>query len=158
MTTARITISFAVPVGYTSGDYTYLHGNDGSGSIDYDTALNNAKFQLFPRGGGIYGWGHAPWGKSPWGKAYSVRVNGWGHLPWGKTPWGRGTALIAAAYRVTECGEYKFAFNCYDSLGNLHAGTPEEITAYVHIAPPAPTGLTKNSYDKATDVLILDAA
>ena len=33
---ALITIQFAVPVGYLPGDYAMLHGNSGSGNIDYD--------------------------------------------------------------------------------------------------------------------------
>ena len=87
-----------------------------------------------------------------------MRAPGWGHLPWGHFPWGCGTALIQAKHRVDRCGDYNFAFACYDALGNLHEGTPEEATVVVHIAPPAPPGLKKNSYDKDTDVLVLDVA
>jgi hypothetical protein len=47
---------------------------------------------------------------------------------------------------------------CYDELGNLHEGSPEEITVHVHITPDAPDGLTKYSYNKTTDGLVLNAA
>lgn len=155
---ALITIEFAVPVGYNDGDYAKLHGNGGSGDIDWNSPISEEIFNLFPRGAGIFGFGHAPWGHFRWGHAHSMRTPGWGHLPWGHFPWGHGTALITATYEVDDCGAYKFGFACYDKLGNLHVGSPEEVTVNVHIAPAAPTGLKKNSYDKATDILVLDAA
>lgn len=155
---ARITIIWAVPVGYQPGDYAMLYGNGGSGDIDYDAPLTPEKYQLFPDNGGIFGWGQAPWGQFPWGYGWSARVPGWGQLPWGQFPWGYGTALITVKYDVSVCGEYKFALKVFDKLGNPSSGTPEELEASVHIAPPAPTGLNKNSYDKDTDILILDAA
>jgi hypothetical protein len=154
---AIITIRFCVPPGHEAGDYARLHGNGGSGAIDWDNPISNQIFDLFPKGAGIYGYGHAPWGHSRWGHAHSMGTAGWGHMPWGHFPWGHGTAVITAQYRATECGEYKFAFKCYDELGNAHEGTPDEVTVDVHIAPPAPTGLKKVSYDKATDFLILEA-
>jgi len=155
---ANITIEFTVPVGYQRGDYARLHGNGGSGDIDWNTPVSKEVFDLFPRGAGIYGWGHAPWSRFRWGCAHSMRTGGWGHLPWGRFPWGHGTAVIAALHKVDSCGVYKYGFACYDPAGNLHEGAPQEITVVVHIAPPAPTGLTKNSYNPETDVLVLDAA
>lgn len=155
---AIVTIRFIVPAGHKDGDYAQLHGNGGSGDIDWEEPLSQENFELFPNGGGIFGWGHAPWGHFRWGRAHSMRVNGWGHLPWGHFPWGHGTSVIEARYGVDECGDYKFGFACYDIEGNQHEGAPDEVTAVVHIAPPAPTGLVKNSYDKDTDILILDAA
>ena len=155
---AIITIEFIVPVGYEQGDYAILHGNGGDGDIDWDNPVDNNIYDLFPDGGGIFGWGHAPWGHFRWGHAHSKRTAGWGHLPWGHFPWGHGTGVIRAAQQVDYCGDYKYGFKCYDKLGNLHTGTPEEASVSVHIAPPAPTGLKKNSYDKDTDVLVLDVA
>ena len=80
---ARITIIWAVPAGYSEGDYAMLFGNGGGEGvgIDYDTPLTNEKFLLFPDGGGIFGWGHAPWGHFAWGHAWATRVAGWYHLP-----------------------------------------------------------------------------
>ena len=153
-----ITIEFVVPVGYEESDYAYLHGNGGSGNIDWNNPLLEYIFELFPNGAGIYGWGYAPWGHFRWGRAHSQRAAGWGHLPWGKFPWGHGTTVITATYQVNSCGQYKFGFACYDRLGNLHEGTPEEVTVHIHIAPPVPAGLKKNSYNKDTDVLVLNAA
>jgi len=156
--TALITVQFVVPAGHVPGDYARLHGNGGSGDIDWDTPATNAVYDLFPSGAGIYGWGHAPWGHYRWGHGHSMRTLGWGHLPWGHYPWGHGSALIAATYEASACGEYKFGFACYDKAGNLHEGAPEEVAVHVHIAPDAPTGLKKSSYNKDTDVLVLDAA
>jgi hypothetical protein len=155
---ALITIQFAVPVGHLLGDYVMLHGNSGSGNIDWNTPLSNTKFELFPNGAGIYRFGHAPFGHFPFGHAYSMRTPSFGHLPFGHFPFGYGTALIKAVIKVESCGDYKFAFACYDKLGNLQTGTPEEVTVSVHLAPPAPDGLTKYSYNKDTDVLVLNAA
>jgi len=155
---ALITIQWSVPVGYDAGDYAMLCGNNGEGDIDWDNPLTNQRFELFPAGAGIYGWGHAPWGHHRWGHPHSMRTAGWGHLSWGHFPWGLGTAIITANHTVTACGDYKFGFACYDKLGNPHEGEPEEASLEIHIAPPAPTGLTKNSYDKDTDILILNAA
>lgn len=155
---AIITVWFAVPAGYQPGDYAHLHGNGGSGVIDWDTPINNTIYQLFPDGAGIYGWGRAPWGHFPWGRGFSMRTAGWGHLPWGRFPWGHGTAIIQAQVQVETCGDYKFGFAVYDKLGNEHEGTPDEEEIEVHISPPAPAGLKKNSYNKDTDVLVLDVA
>ena len=158
MSKAQVTIQFTVPAEYQPGDYAKLHGNGGAGSIDWNNPVNNEQFDLFPDGAGIYGWGHMPWGHFAWGHAHSQRTPGWGHMPWGHFPWGYGTPTIRAQVIVTACGDYKFGFKCYDALGNAHTGTPEEADAIVHIAPDAPTGLKKNSYNKTTDVFVLDAA
>ena len=155
---ALITIEFVVPVGYQDGDYARLHGNGGSGDINWNNPVAEDVFDLFPDGAGIYGWGYAPWGHFRWGRAHCQRAAGWGYLPWGRFPWGHGTAVITATYQADGCGQYKFGFACYDQLGNLHEGTPEEAIVHIHIAPSAPTGLKKNSYNKETDILVLDAA
>lgn len=155
---ALITIDFVVPVGHERGDYAKLHGNNGEGALDWGSPLSNEVFNLFPRGAGIYGWGGAPWGEFRWGHAHSMRTPGWGQLPWGRAPWGYGTSVIQARHSVNSCGDYKFGFACYDALGNLHEGSPEEAGVEIHIAPSAPAGLRKNSYNKETDVLLLDAA
>jgi len=153
-----ITIQFAVPVGYEDGDYARLHGDGASGTIDWNNPINNNIYPLFPDGAGIFGWGRCPWGHFPWSRAHSLRADGWAHLPWGRFPWGHGTAIITAVYEVDVCGKYKFGFACYDKLGNIHEGTPEQVEVDVHVAPPAPSGLKKNSYNKDTDILILDVA
>jgi len=155
---AVVTIKFVVPVGYQQGDYAQLHGNGGSGSIDWGSPLTNDIYDLFPNRSGIYGWGHAPWGHFRWGHCHSMRSLGFGHLPWGHFPWGHGTAMLIINHRVETCGAYKFGLACYDSLGNVHQGSPEEVTIHVHITPSKPTGLKKNTYNKTTDILVLDAA
>ena len=43
---AKITILWAVPAGYSIGDYARLYGNNGSGDIDYTRPLTNNKFDL----------------------------------------------------------------------------------------------------------------
>jgi len=155
---AIITVEFTVPVGYEQGDWAQLHSNDGDGDIDWENPISDEIFGLFPSGAGIYGWGHAPWGHFPWGYAYSMRTAGWGHLPWGHFPWGRGSAVISARHKVSDCGFYEFGFACYDQFGNAYSDSAEEISLDIHIAPPAPGGLKKNSYNKTTDVLVLDVA
>jgi hypothetical protein len=156
---AKITLQFAVPTGHEVGDYAVLYGNGGSGDIDWQTPLlGGRKFDLFPNGAGIYGWGFAPWGDFSWGDAFSMRTRGWGYELWGFSPWGFGTAIIETDIVVDSCGLYKFAFTCFDSLGNPDEGDPEEVSVEVHTAPPTPTGLKKVSYDKDTDVLVLEAA
>ena len=156
---AKIALQFAVPADHQLGDYAVLYGNSGSGDIDWDAPLfNGRKFNLFPGGVGIYGWGFAPWGDFPWGDAHSMRTRGWGELPWAFFPWGLGTAIIEASIIVDSCGLYKFAFACFDSLGNPDEGDPGEVSVEVHTAPLAPTGLKKVSCDPDTDVLVLEAA
>ena len=153
---AHITVSFVVPTGYVPGDYAVLHGDNAGGEgIDWDTPLTGRQLPLFPGGLGIHGWGHAPWGHFPWGHAFSDGPLGWGHLPWGHFPWGYGTALIEDYIDVTACGDYVCAFACYDSLGNLHEGTPDQTAASVHISPPPPSDLKFSSYNKTTDTLVL---
>lgn len=155
---AIIILQFTVPVGHEKGDYAHLHGNGGEGEINWNLPLTNEVFDLFPKGSGIYGWGRAPWGYYPWGHTKSIRCNGWGSLPWGHYPWGHGTVVITAQVSIADCGIYKFGFACYDKFDNLHEGTPDEKILYIHIPPPTPTGLSKYSYNKDTDVLILSAA
>jgi len=155
---AKITIRFIVPAGYSDTDYAQLHGNGGSGAIDWDTPLNTRDYDLFPGGAGIFGWGGAPWGHFRWGHSHAMQTPGWGFQPWGRFPWGHGTGIIEATVTVHYCGDYKFALACYDQAGNGHEGSPQELEVTIHIAPPTPTGLTKTSYDKDTDILVLDAA
>lgn len=147
-----------MPQGYVHGDYARLFGNGGAGDIDWIDPLTNEKIDLFPGGSGIYGFGHAPFGHFPFGHAFSMRAPGFGHMPFGHFPFGHGTAMITIKYKVNDCGDYKFAFGCYDQTGNLHEGTPEEETLYIHIPPAVPKGLTKNNYNKTTGILTLDAA
>lgn len=156
--TASITIKFSVPIGYIPGDYAMLFSNGGAGDIDWNSPVNAAVYPLFPNGAGLLGFGHAPFGHHRFGHGHDQLTAGFGHAPFGHTPFGHGTAIIEASVRVTECGSYTYAFGCYDAAGNLHQGSPEEATANVHIASPPPTRLTKDSYNKTTDVLTLDAA
>jgi len=155
---AEVTIQHIVPSGYQPGDYARLHGNGGSGEIDWNNPLDTEQFDLFPNGAGIYGWYHGPWCHFAWGRAHSTGTPGWCHLPWGRFPWYHGTGIIDAKYVVDSCGDYKFGFKCYDQLGNAHTGTPDEAEVIIHIAPLQPTGLEKNTYDKETDILVLNAA
>jgi len=155
---AVIAIQFIVPLGYEPGDYMQLHSNNGVGSIDWDSPLNNQIFELFPGGAGCYGFGYAPFGQFRFGEPHPMGTAGFGEMPFGLFPFGYGSAVIEAGHQVAACGAWNFGFKAYDSLGNAHTGTPEEVTVHVHIAPPEPTRLSKNSYNKTTDVLVLNAA
>jgi len=154
---ARITISYIVPSGYEPGDYAVLFGNGGSGSIDYDTPLSAELWPFFPGGSGLYGFGHAPFGRFRFGHCWAMRTAGFGHLPWGRFPFGHGAVRIKAVDIVDECGDYKYALVAYDAAGNESADSPEEVTVTIHIAPAAPTGLIKTSYNRTTGDLILAA-
>ena len=154
---AKVKVDFVVAIGYESGDYAKLCGNGGSGAVDYNTPLSSDRYELFPNGSGIYGFGRAPFAVNRFGFGHSMRTAGFGDLPFGRNPFGYGSVWIIAATIVTACGDYKYGFACYDEAGNLHAGTPEEITVTVHIAPAAPSGLTKTSYNKTTGDLVLAA-
>ena len=149
---AKITIRWAVPAGYNLGDYAMLFWNEGSGDIDYTKPLVNSKFPLFPNNGGYLGWYHTPWYHFPWDHGQSSRCSGWYHLPWYHFPWYHGTTVISHNITVDFCGDYKFAFKIFDKLGNENTGTPQEVTASVHIAPPAPTGLKKGTYENYVTV------
>jgi len=153
---AIITVQYTVGLNYRLGDYARLHGNSGSGEIDWDTPITGDKIDIFPDGAGIYGYGHYPYGHNPYGHAAALGVAGYGHYPYGHNPYGYGAVSITSKVPVTRCGDYKFGFKVYDAAGNAHTGTPGEVTAVVHIAPPAPRGLKLNSYDPDTDILTLD--
>jgi len=155
---AIITVDFCVPAGYLPGDYCRLFSNGGSGAVDYETPVVPDVFELFPRGAGIYGFGLAPFGSFRFGSAHSMRTAGFGNLPFGRFPFGLGAVWVRAKSQVDSCGQYKFAFKAYDAAGNAGAGSPEEVSVDVHIAPPQPSGLVKVSYDKVTDILVLEAA
>ncbi len=155
---ATVTVQLVVPAGYAPGDYLQLHGDGGDGSIDWNTPVSNRSYDLFPGGAGIYGFGIAPFGRHRFGSSHSMSAPGFGRLPFGRFPFGHGTAVITARHRVLTCDTYKFAFAAYDAAGNQHTGTPGEVSVNVQIPPDAPTGLKKNSYNKTTDVLTLDAA
>jgi len=155
---AAVTISFAVPAAYNRGDYAVLYSNGGDGEIDFDTPVDSQRYELFPDGAGIYGFGHVPFGHYRFGHGSSIRTAGFGHMPFGHYPFGHGTAIVEATIEVEECGSYKFAFGCFDSAGNAHEGSPGEAEVEVHISPAAPAALTKTSFDKDTGVLVLAAA
>jgi len=155
--TALVTIEFIVPAGYRRGDYAKLHGNGGDGDIDWNNPLSDMAYELFPNGAGIFGFGLAPFGHHRFGRAHSMRTSGFGRLPFGRHPFGHGTGVVTVTHEVDECGEYEFGLACFDELGNLHVGSPEEASLSIHLAPDAPAGLKKDSYDKDTDVLVLDA-
>jgi len=154
---AIITISFYVPSGFLPGDYVKLHGNGGEGDINWDMPLIDSPIELFPEGKGILGFGHTPFGNTPFGLAWSVGIPGFGQQPFGAVSFGYGAVQISVIWRVYTEGDYLFGFASYDAAGNKHSGSPEEIPVPVCIAPPAPMGLVRNSYDKDTDVLVLDA-
>jgi len=156
MSNAMVTIQHVVPAGYTPDDYLLLHGNGGEGDIDWNDPVSPEKHSLFPDGAGIYGFGHAPFGHHRFGHGHSMRTAGFGHLPFGHHPFGHGTAIIIAKVEVDACGHHKFAFAAYDKAGNLHVGTPDEVITYIHLPPAAPGRLKKNSYNKDTDILVLD--
>ena len=153
-----VTIQFVVPLGYMPGDYAMLHGNSGSGSIDWNTPVTPRRYELYPRGTGLYGFGRAPFGRHRFGRSHASGTPGFGRLPFGRHPFGHGTTVIEASELLTECGTYNYGFACYDEIGNVHSGTPDEVTLEVHTEPEQPPGLVKNSYNKQTDVLILDVA
>ncbi len=151
----RVTVKFVVPAGYSQGDYCVLYSNGGSGSVD--TQVSGIEHGLFARGG-IYGFGKTPFGKSRFGKGLSLGTVGFGKNPFGKGCFGHGSAEVSESVDITDCGSWLFSFYCYDEFGNIHTGTPEELAVIVHMAPDAPDGLTKTSYNKTTDILILSAA
>ncbi len=154
---ARITLQLIVPGNYRPGDYARLHGDNGSGTIDWETPINDKIIDLFPDGAGRYGWGRLPWGNFPWGRGLSMRTPGWGRLPWGRFPWGRGAIVIKVDYIVYSCGTYKFGFACCDEARNQHVGTPSEVSVDVHVAPLRPVKrLALNNYNKTTNTLTLD--
>jgi len=155
---ALVTIEYIVPAGYEQGDYAKLHGNGGVGPVDWNNSVSDVVYDLFPNGAGIFGFGHAPFGHHRFGHAHSMRTSGFGRLPFGHHPFGHGTGVVTATYEVEDCGDYKFGLACYDEIGNAHVGTPEEAALEIHLASSVPTGLKKYSYDKDTDVLILDVA
>lgn len=154
----KITLQFVVPSGFRKGDYAKLFSDAGSGTIDYDTPVDNRLYQLFPAGAGVFGFGHAPFGRFRFGHAHAMRAVGFGHLPFGHFPFGLASAEITAVHQVAACGTYKYAFKVYDAAGNPQSGAPDEISVTVHTAPAKPAGLKKQSYNKTTDVLTLEVA
>jgi hypothetical protein len=152
---ATITVKFVVPLTARPGDYAMLYSNNGDGAIDFAAPLTSERIDLFPNGAGNYGFGLAPFGEFPWGMALSVDTQGFGLLPFGYLPWGCGGVLIERTVTVEECGDWLLAFKTFDALGNENVGTPGQAAANVHVAPPAPLGLKKISYNKVTGDLTL---
>ncbi len=152
---AVITITSLIPAGYAQGDYAQLHSNGGSGEIDWNTPVDTTRYDLFPDGAGLHGFGHGPFGSFPFGHAWADRVRGFGHLPFGDFPFGSGCVQIEATHRVTQCGAYKYGLACYDESGNAHSGSPAEASVDVHIAPAAPAGLRQSTYSRSAATLTL---
>jgi hypothetical protein len=150
-----IAVSFVVPLGARPGDTARLYSNGGGGDIDWDTPATGGVFDLFPGGAGNYGFGLAPFGLFRWGLPYSKNTLGFGLLPFGLSPWGLGAVLVRDTVEAEDCGDYKFAFGAFDPAGNWQEGTPGQGQIEVHIAPPAPFGLKKDTYNPDTDILIL---
>ena len=141
----NVSISFAVG-SYAPGDYVRLHGNSGSGSVDWTNPVDNKKTELFQNDSGYFGWGHIRWGHFRWGHGDARNVAGWGHLPWGNFAWGRGAAIVLVHQQIIDPGYWRFGFSAYDSAGNVHSGTPGETEEYVSLTPQQPSVLKKNNY------------
>ena len=156
MSKAKITITQIVPSGHAPGSYAQLHGDGATGTIDWDTPITPAKQPLFPNGSGLYGFGHGPFGHHRFGRSHAQGTAGFGYQSFGSHPFGHGAVEITASPIVTTCGTYKFAFACYDQAGNLHTGTPQEVSVEVHLNPDPPSGLKLSAYNKTTGNLTLD--
>lgn len=153
---ALIKVVFPVADGYSEGDYARLYSNGGSGEVDYSEPIESASFDLFPEGAGVHGWGHQRWYNFPWYHGDKRNLPGWYNMPWYHFPWYHGRVCIVAETEVQECGDYKFGFKLYDQLDNEQVGDQVEVDLAVHIAPPQPDRMTKESYDKDTDILVLN--
>jgi hypothetical protein len=153
---AKITVIFPVRPGYSQGDYAMLYTNGGIGNVDYSEPIDDTAYELFPDGAGIFGYGFGAYGHFPYGRGDVRKTDGYGHLPYGYTPYGFAGVFIPAETIVESCGEYRFGFKVYDSVGNLQIGNQHDAVISVHIAPPQPTGLKKNNYNKDTHILVLN--
>ena len=52
-------------------------------------------------------------------------------------------------------GYTAYGFNAYDSKGNIHAGTPDEESAWVFPIPKQPSTPSYNYYSNESDLLVL---
>jgi len=155
-TPGQVTVKFAVPLGHEPGDYALLYSNNGSGAIDWDTPFSAKQIPLFPNGAGNYGFGYSPFGYGPFGLPWGKNLTrGFGDTPFGYSPFGFGADLITERLEISDCGNWLFGVTCFDALGNEHTGTPNQVSATVHVAPPRPAALQKDSYDADTDILTL---
>lgn len=159
MSKAIITIKFLATPDHRPGDYAQLYSNGGDGDIDWNTPVSSRRHPLYPGDAGQYGFGRTPFGRTPFGHGQAIGVNtGFGHGPFGRTPFGHGATVVTATHAVTACGMYKYGIKTFDAAGNENEGTPAEETLSVHVTPPRATPLKPLSYDKATDILILEVA
>jgi hypothetical protein len=88
---------------------------------------------------------------APLGGRLELMPDGAEDLPWYEFT---GDIDFEKTITVSSCGTWLFAVKLFDKLGN--ASEAAEVEAFVHMAPDAPTGLKKNSYDSETKVLVLD--
>lgn len=149
----NIAIDFRVPSGMTRGDYVRLFGNGGSGAVNYTTPLDSSRYDLFRGDSGLFGWSKGRWGHHTWGRQDARGVNGWGKLKWGDFGWGYGAAEINIVRQEQSPATYIYAFQAYDTAGNLDTGTPDEEAALVCPLPKRPLALKRNSYNSTTDVI-----
>jgi len=157
MAKAKATIKWPVPAGYKPGDYAVLCANDGlGGAVDFNNQIST--HDLFRRGAGIYSVYRTPCYTTRCYKPSAQRTGGPYSTPCYKGCCGHTPNVIETTVDIAECGSWKYAFAVYDSLGNIYEGTAEEVAIEVHIEPDKPTGLKKVSYNKTTDILILEAA
>lgn len=122
------------PDTYAAGDYLALHGDAGSGTIDYDLPLGPIRLPY---------------------EAFGA-VRGWGSLSWGRFPWGHGFYRPELTYAAQTPGLYQFAMQGYDRIGNLNEGTPAVASTYIDLVPVAPlAGPAVTAYDGSTLTLSL---
>jgi len=154
---ATVTIDFLAPADAAPGDYAQLFSNGGDGAIDYDTPADAMRYDLAPNGARTLGFGEGPYGLMPFGDAVAAGLLGYGEGPYGVMPFGGGCLTVRIEHRVDRCGAYRCAVRTFDALGNPQPDPCEELPLPIHIAPPAPTARpTKVSYNRATDVLVLN--
>lgn len=141
----RISLKMYTHSRYLASDRAkFYRGAAGAGNAD--TLIDDR--EIFPGGRNCGGWG-SQWG-SWWG--FDDYGPGWGEN-WGRGEWGFDCLEIRHLTDPLPSGVYPVKVTIEDEAGNESAGDTDTVTLATYPRPAK--NLTVQSYDKATDTLVL---
>ncbi|MCK4625006.1 MAG: hypothetical protein KAV00_06835 [Phycisphaerae bacterium] len=145
----RINIKVPTHSQYLADDRLRVYvGDDGVavGALDSDDIVDER--DIFPGGQYCGGWG------GRWGQAWGIGDYGpgWGHN-WGRGEWGFDCIMLEHITAPLPPGAYPVKITVLDTVDNESSGDTDTVTLATFPRPAS--NLAVQSYDKATDTLVL---
>lgn len=138
-----------LPIGST----LQIYSDNGTGEIDYDTALNNLPIPVWPAWQDKAGFGMSRFGFSDFGFDSSAAV-GFGKGSFGNGQFGLDADSLEWVSPQMQAGVYKFAVKVTDEAGKQSSSSETGEITVIPAARPA-EDVSISSFDKQTNQLVL---